>query len=148
MFSTLHSPASGLLLFKGSWLRPQHQTHSFSHRVPIEARTAARVMAAVQTEVQGGVSALLMSSEAGGGGWCRARCGARPGAGTGQEGLEEMAEGQELDVWFQDGGREQRVLRVCVRAHDVIQSSLFPLPHTHARTPYPLLAYIPRTTGN
>lgn len=66
MFSTLHSPASGLLLFKGNWLRPQHQTRSCSHRVPIQARTAARVMAAVQTEVQGGVSAVLMSSETGG----------------------------------------------------------------------------------
>lgn len=91
-------------------------------------------MAVVQTEVQGGVSAVLMSSETRGG-WvalrCRARCGARPGAGTEQEGLEEMAEGQELNVWFQDGG-ESKECCVCVSVHDVIQSSLFPLPHTHA----------------
>lgn len=77
---------------------------------------------------------------------CRARCGARPGAGTEQEGLEEMAEGQELDVWLQDG-EESKECCVCVSVHDVKQSSHFSST-SHTCTPYPLLAYIPRTTGS
>lgn len=61
-----------------------------------------------------------------------ARCGARPGAGTEQEGLEEMAEGQELDVWLQDG-EESKECCVCECARCQTKQSFF-LYLTHMHT--------------